>query len=121
MQKKNRKCYQISHAQKQSDAARRPGSSEAHQREKIAEGGQATVRLATTVKKKIISHICQPSQKNTKRLEAATPHGPSVQTTHIQSAQQLASGFGQSPLLPISETLGSLLVARQLQNSRHCS
>ena len=36
------------------------------------------MRLATTVKKKIIPHICQPSQKNTKTLgscHAAWPLG----------------------------------------------
>ena len=79
------------------------------------------MRLGTTVKKKIIPHICQPSPGNTKSSEVAALNGRSVQSAHIQSAQQLASGSKRSQPFPMSETARPVLVAGQLQNSRHSS
>ncbi len=79
------------------------------------------MRLATTVKKKIIPHICQTSPRNTGTAEFAALNCSWLQSTHIQSAQQLANGSRRNQLFPMSETVSSDFLAGQLQNSRQCS
>jgi hypothetical protein len=76
MQKKNRKCYQISHTQKQCDAARRPRSSEGHQRENIAEGGKVNYETSHCSKEEDYSSYLPTLTKKHKKFGSCWAEWP---------------------------------------------
>ena len=96
MQKKNRKCYQISHTQKQA----RPQAAwiDGRWHQEWLEGTPATMGPATATKKKIIPHISHTPPRNTRGSEVAALNSHWLQSAHIQSAQRLASrSIGSEP------------------------
>ena len=78
------------------------------------------MRLSTTIKKKIIPHICQTWPRNAGTAEFATMNCPRVSILAYPICTATCQRLHSKPTLPMSERI-TRLCGRAVANSRQCS